>query len=78
MKQIARTHQIFVITHLAVIAASGEYNYHISKKVEGNKTKTVIKKLNKAEATKEVARIATGEINEKTILYAQELISINN
>ncbi len=77
MKRIAKTHQIFVITHLAVIAASGEYNYNISKKVENNKTKTVIKMLDKNEEAKEVAKIATGEINEKTISYAQELISIS-
>ena len=77
MKKIAKKHQIFVVTHLAVIAAAGEYNYHISKKIEENKTKTSIKQLDKQEAAEEIARIATGEISKTTIQYAKELISIN-
>ena len=74
LKVISKKHQIFVITHLAVIAASGEYNYYINKDVENGKTKTHIKLLDNSEATKEIARIATGEINEVTIKYAKELI----
>ena len=77
MKKISKNHQIFVVTHLAVIAASGEYNYFISKKVEDKKTKTRIKLLDSDEATEEIARIATGEINAETIKYAKELIKIS-
>ena len=42
MKQIAKNHQVLCITHLASIAAKGDYNYYISKEVIDNNTKTKI------------------------------------
>ena len=37
MKQIARTHQIICVTHLATIAAKGDYNYFICNNLNFNK-----------------------------------------
>ena len=45
MKKISKTHQVLCVTHLASIAAKGEYNYFVSKKVENETTKTSIKQL---------------------------------
>ena len=39
MKTISKTHQVICVTHLAPIAAKGDYNYFISKNTENNKTK---------------------------------------
>ena len=49
MKIISKKHQVICITHQANIAAQGDYNYYISKKVLDGKTFTNIKQLNENE-----------------------------
>ena len=73
LKKISKTHQVLCISHLAPIAATADYNYYISKKVENERTSTNIKLLNEQEVIKEIARISSGEINEITLQYANEL-----
>lgn len=73
MKKIAKNHQILCVTHLASIAAQGDYNYYISKEVENNKTKTKVEKLNEENTIKEIARIASGDINDISIEHAKQL-----
>ncbi len=76
LKQISNKHQVLCVTHLANIAAKGDYNYYISKNVEENRTKTSIKKLNEEETIKEIARIASGNINDIAIEHAKNLRKI--
>lgn len=73
MKDISKNHQVICISHLAPIAASADYNYFISKKVENERTATNVKLLNEQETLCEIARISSGEINEITLQYANEL-----
>jgi len=73
MKKISNSHQILCVTHLANIAAQGTHNYYISKSVENNKTKTKIEKLNEENTIKEIARIASGDINDISIEHAKQL-----
>lgn len=73
MSKIAEKHQIFVVTHLAIIAAYAKNNYYISKCTENNQTKTSIKLLNEEETINEIARILTGNVTETAIKHAKEL-----
>jgi DNA repair protein RecN (Recombination protein N) len=73
LKKIANTHQVLCISHLASIAANADYNYFISKNINNERTHTNIKLLNEEEAIREIARISSGEINEVTLKYAEEL-----
>ena len=73
LKEISFTHQVLCISHLASIAAKADYNYHISKQVNKDRTNTNVKLLNEEEVIKEIARISAGDINEATIKYAYEL-----
>lgn len=73
MKIISNHHQVICITHLASIAAKGDYNYYISKSVKDNKTITSVKSLNEEETINEIARIASGDITEVAIANAREL-----
>ena len=73
IKQIAKNHQVICVTHLASIAAKGDYNYYICKEVKNNKTCTKIKVLDEEETIKEIARISTGIINEISLKHAKEL-----
>ena len=50
-----------------------DYNYFISKEIEENRTKTQIKLLQENEVIEEIARISSGEINEISLRYANEL-----
>ena len=74
MKEIAKTHQIICVTHLATIAAKGDSNYFISKQVENEKTKTNVSLLTDNKLVEEIARIASGEVTKVSIQYAKELI----
>ena len=76
LKAISKKHQVLCVTHLANIAAKGDYNYYISKEVEENRTKTNIKKLTEDETIKEIARISSGDINDISIAHAKTLRKI--
>lgn len=78
LKAISKKHQVICISHLPNIAANADYNYFISKDVNGNRTKTKIKQLEEEEIIKEIARISSGEINEITLKYAYELRNKKN
>ena len=73
LKSISKLHQVLCVTHLASIAAKGDYNYYIYKEVKGDKTQTNVKLLNEEETIKEIARIASGDITEISLKHAKEL-----
>ena len=61
------------ISHLPNIAAMADYNYFISKDVNNERTKTKVKLLQENEVIEEIARISSGDINEVSLKYANEL-----
>ena len=77
MKQISRKHQVICVTHLASIAAKGDYNYFVYKEIENEKTKTKVKQLSEDEILSEIARISTGTITEISLKHAKELRYMN-
>ena len=75
LESISKYHQVLCVTHLASIAAKGNYNYYINKEIiENNKTQTRIKLLNIEEKEREIARIASGEITDISLQHAKMLI----
>ena len=73
MKKIAKSHQVICVTHLASIAAKGDFNYYIYKDNLEDVTKTHVKQLDEDSTIKEIARIANGEITEISLQNAREL-----
>lgn len=73
MKKISKNHQVICVTHLASIAAKGDFNYFVCKEVKNEKTATKVKLLNEKEVLEEIARISTGKITEISINQAKEL-----
>lgn len=73
LKRISVSHQIMCISHLPNIAAMADFNYFISKNVFQDRTKTQVKLLKEREVIEEIARISSGEINEVSLQYANEL-----
>ena len=73
IKIISKKHQVLCITHQANIAARGDSNYYISKKVENGKTYTNIQLLDEADVIKEIARISSGDITQNALNHAKEM-----
>lgn len=73
LKRISSSHQVMCISHLPNIAAMADYNYFISKEISQDRTKTQVKLLREKEVIEEIARISSGEINEVSLQYANEL-----
>ena len=73
LKSISKYHQVLCVTHLATIAAKGDYNYFITKKVENDKTTTRVKQLDEEETIREIARIASGDVTDVSLQHAREL-----
>lgn len=73
IKKISKKHQVICVTHLASIAAKGDYNYYVCKEIENDKTKTKVKQLTEEEVLKEIARISSGTVTDISINHAKEL-----
>lgn len=74
MAVLGRAHQIICITHLPQIAAMADTHFCIEKETSNHVTSTKIKKLEKDQAVKELARILGGaEITETTLKSAKEM-----
>ena len=78
LKTIAKTHQVMCTAHLPNIAAIADYNYFISKNTKNERTSTQIKQLKENEIIEEIARISSGEINDISLKYANELRNKKN
>ena len=73
IKIISKKHQVMCITHQANIAAQGDSNYFIDKKVKNGKTYTTIKLLNEDEVIEEIARISSGDLTKSALEHAREM-----
>lgn len=73
IKKISKTHQVICVTHLASIAAKGDYNYYVCKEIIDGKTKTKVKQLTENEVLEEIARISSGSVSNISIKHAKEL-----
>ena len=73
IKIISKSHQVMCITHQANIAAQGDSNYYISKRILDGRTFTSVKQLNENEIIEEIARISSGDITKSALEHAKEM-----
>jgi len=72
---VARSHQVFCITHLPQIASKGEAHYLIYKEVHRRRTRTRFKRMSDSERVDEIARMSGGKvITEATRRLAEEML----
>ncbi|UNC92538.1 DNA repair protein RecN [Candidatus Contubernalis alkaliaceticus] len=72
---ISRHRQVICVTHAPQVASMGDRHFRISKKVEEDRTFTVVELLNKDIRKKEVARMIDGaDLSEITLTHAQEML----
>ncbi|HIJ50085.1 MAG TPA: DNA repair protein RecN [Nitrospinae bacterium] len=75
LKKVAKTKQVFCITHLPQIAGMASSHYRVEKQVQGKRTRSGIRQLEFEERVEELARMSSGEkITEASLKHARELI----
>jgi DNA repair protein RecN (Recombination protein N) len=75
LKEIGKNAQVICITHSPSIAAKGNQQFYIEKKVIDNKTLTTVTKLSNEERIMEIGRMLAGEnISDSVIAHAKELL----
>lgn len=75
LADLARTHQVLVITHLAQVAVFADCHYVVSKLEDNNGATTEVALVEGEQRTQEVARMLSGETSETAMAHARELLS---
>lgn len=77
LKLLSNERQLFIITHLPVIAAYATNHFYVSKKVVKEKTESSIKLLSDDERKFEIAKLIGGNYtSENSLNNAEELLKI--
>lgn len=73
--RLARQHQVMCVTHLPQLAAFADQHLHVNKTIQGERTTTVVRKLENEERIQELAAM-TGPVGEGTVHNAKEITEI--
>lgn len=76
LADLAKSHQVIVVTHLAQVAVRGQAHY-IVRKVEGadGVPETDLHELSAEERPAEIARMLSGDATETSLAHAKEMLS---
>ncbi|MBV8656646.1 MAG: DNA repair protein RecN, partial [Burkholderiales bacterium] len=78
LKELGQRHQVLCVTHLPQVAASGDQQLQVSKRLEGNTVSSRIAQLDRTGRIEEIARMLGGvEITETTRLHAAEMLGFS-
>ena len=76
LADLAQTHQVIVVTHLAQVAVRGQAHYVVRKaEGEGGMPETDLRKLADDERPAEIARMLSGDATEVSLAHAREMLS---
>jgi DNA repair protein RecN (Recombination protein N) len=76
LKELAKYHQILCVTHLPQIAAFADRHFHVEKEERRGATRSIVRQLEAAERTDEIARMLGGaEVSDKFRRAAKELLT---
>ena len=77
LRQTAVTHQIICVTHSAQIASFCDNHLLVEKETRGEKTFTDVRRLDRNDRIKEIARIISGDaVTEIALQNAREMVEI--
>ncbi len=74
LAQLAGTHQVIVVTHLAQVAAFADDHLVVSKVVDEEGVATAVTRVNGEERVAEVARMLSGNDSDASLAHARELL----
>ncbi len=73
LADLARTHQVIVVTHLAQVAVRGQAHY-VVQKAAGDEDAMPETDLRKLDSAAEIARMLSGDATETSLAHARELL----
>lgn len=73
LEDLARTHQVIVVTHLPQVAVRGQVHYLVTKTNDAV-PETCLRALQAEERAEEIARMLAGEVNATSLAHARELL----
>jgi DNA repair protein RecN (Recombination protein N) len=77
LKKLAKTNQVFCVTHQAQIARYADVHFSVSKITDKSRTRTQVSRLSVAQRVDELARMIGGQsITSAARKHAQELLKI--
>ncbi len=76
MGELARRCQVFMVTHQAIMASCANAHFWVTKTQNGA-TQISVTKLDNEQKVKALAQLASGDVNETSMAFAQELLSTN-
>jgi len=75
LKVLSKDSQVLVVTHLPQIAAMSDCHFSVQKGREEERVTTQVKRLNRREKVREVARMLAGEkITDISLKHAEEMV----
>lgn len=74
LKDLAKTHQVIVVTHLPQVAVVGDAHYLVEKH-EDPELVTEIRELSHEDRVAEVARMLSGRVDATSLAHAEELLA---
>lgn len=77
LADLATTHQVIVVTHLAQVAVRADKHY-VVRKSEGDDPETTLSEVEGESRVDEIARMLSGSVDEQSRAYAVTLLSQNS
>ena len=74
LAQVARSHQVIVVTHLAQVAAFADAHLVVSKSVVSDKAATTVVRVDGEARVGEIARMLSGNGSDAGSAHARELL----
>lgn len=75
LADLARTHQVIVVTHLAQVAVQGSVHYVVRRSDDGDMPETRLARVEGSDRVTEVARLLSGDASDESLAHAKQLLS---
>ena len=73
LADLARTHQVIVVTHLAQVAVMGATHY-VVRKVDGDVPETRLERVEGEARVHEIARMLSGDASQASLAHARQML----
>lgn len=75
LADLARTHQVIVVTHLAQVAVQGSVHYVVRRDDAADIPETSLVRVEGSDRVAEIARLLSGDATEESLAHAKQLLS---
>lgn len=76
LADLAKTHQVIVVTHLAQVAVMGQCHYLVAKVTgDDGRPETTLREISGEERVAEIARMLSGDASDISLAHARELLA---